>query len=398
MRFRQSLRILLHLRNISRYNSINKKLSVQVENVGVLYTLSANQIKDLLVSLKNHDFSSIFPIDTLRSKRILIIQAKSFDIVEVGNTIVILVPYPLFFLIFSKIKVMGLLVIVRKYMELRIKIKVNPNHLIYSFILGLLNSYQSLDIFTTISGVKIYPLEFHFPKTLRKFSTNVIHYSQNSLEIKFEDENIKPNNSMVDTKSLGDIHWVWTTRYAEYLQGFNSNIDFRAVGSIVFKIPEKRIDFKKKNIITIFDVTPIAPTHLQEFYTDNLMKKFISDIIDIKETNNCLRDFQIHVKSKRQLNGKHHSVDYIEFLDQLQKLNKIIIDYWDINPYTLVAASKLTISIPFTTIACIGEEMGTKSVFYYPYLRSLCNPIYEDSIKIIYGRNQLEKFILESLV
>ena len=128
------------------------------------------------------------------------------------------------------------------------------------------------------------------------------------------------------------------------------------------------------------------------------MKKFISDIIDIKETNNCLRDFQIHVKSKRQLNGKHHSVDYIEFLDQLQKLNKIIIDYWDINPYTLVAASKLTISIPFTTIACIGEEMGTKSVFYYPYLRSLCNPIYEDSIKIIYGRNQLEKFILESLV
>ena len=128
------------------------------------------------------------------------------------------------------------------------------------------------------------------------------------------------------------------------------------------------------------------------------MKKFISDIIDVYENNNSLKDFKIHIKSKRQLNEKHHSVYYINFLDQLQDLNKIIINHWDTDPYTLVAESKLVISIPFTTIACIGEEMGTKSVFYYPYLRRLCNPIYEDSIQIIYGRDQLKKFILENLV
>ena len=397
MTFRQSLRILLHLKNISRYNSINKDLSGQVENIGVLYTLSAYQIKDLLESLKNPNFNKIFPIDTLKRKRNLIIQAKSFDKVEIGNTIIILVPYPLLFLIFNKIKVIGLFAIIREFIELSIKIKKNPNKLISSFILRLLNSYQSLDIFTTISGVKTYPLEFYFPKMSRQFSTNVIHYSQNSLEIKFEDENIKPNNSMVDKESLGDIHWVWTTRYAEYLQGFNSNIEFRAVGSLVFKIPVKRLDLEKKNIITIFDVSPVAPTHRQEFYTDNLMKKFISDIIDVYENNNSLKDFKIHLKSKRQLNEKHHSVSYINFLDQLQDLNKIIINHWDTDPYTLVAESKLIISIPFTTIACIGEEMGTKSVFYYPYLRRLCNPIYEDSIQIIYGRDQLKKFILENL-
>ena len=398
MRFRQKLRILLHLKNISRYNSINKDLSGQVENIGVLYTLSAYKIKDLLESLKNPNFNKIFPIDTLKRKRNLIIQAKSFDKVEIGNTIIILVPYPLLFLIFNKIKVIGLFAIIREYIELSIKIKKNPNKLISSFILRLLNSYQSLDIFTTISGVKTYPLEFYFPKMSRQFSTNVIHYSQNSVEIKFEDENIKPNNSMVDKESLGDIHWVWTTRYAEYLQGFNSNIEFRAVGSLVFKIPVKRLDLEKKNIITIFDVSPVAPTHRQEFYTDNLMKKFISDIIDVYENNNSLKDFKIHLKSKRQLNEKHHSVSYINFLDQLQDLNKIIINHWDTDPYTLVAESKLVISIPFTTIACIGEEMGTKSVFYYPYLRRLCNPIYEDSIQIIYGRDQLKKFILENLV
>lgn len=398
MTFRQSLRILLHLKNISRYNSINKDLSGQVENIGVLYTLTAYQIKDLLESLKSPNFNKIFPIDTLKRKRNLIIQAKSFDKVEIGNTIIILVPYPLLFLIFNKIKVIGLFAIIREYIELSIKIKKNPSKLTSSFILRLLNSYQSLDIFTTISGVKTYPLEFYFPKMSRQFSTNVIHYSQNSLEIKFEDENIKPSNSMVDKESLGDIHWVWTKRYAEYLQGFNSNIEFRAVGSLVFKIPVKRLDLEKKDIITIFDVSPVAPTHRQEFYTDNLMKKFISDIINVYENNNILKDFKIHLKSKRQLNEKHHSVSYINFLDQLQDFNKIIINHWDTDPYTLVAESKLVISIPFTTIACIGEEVGTKSVFYYPYLRRLCNPIYEDSIQIIYGRDQLKKFILENLV
>ena len=123
MTFRQSLRILLHLKNISRYNSINKDLSGQVENIGVLYTLSAYQIKDLLESLKNPNFNKIFPIDTLKRKRNLIIQAKSFDNVEIGNTIIILVPYPLLFLIFNKIKVIGLFAIIREYIELSIKIK-----------------------------------------------------------------------------------------------------------------------------------------------------------------------------------------------------------------------------------------------------------------------------------
>ena len=42
--------------------------------------------------------------------------------------------------------------------------------------------------------------------------------------------------------------------------------------------------------------------------------------------------------------------------------------------------------------------MGTKTVFYYPYLRRLSNPVYLDLIDVLYGKEQLEKYIIDSLV
>jgi polysaccharide biosynthesis PFTS motif protein len=333
----------------------------------------------------------------LRNKKILIIQAKVFKHIEVSNTSVILVPYPLVLLIINKIKVAGTRELLKKLIGSGSKIKLNPYEFISIFILRILNSYKNLDIYTTVSGVKTYPIEFYYFKMSRKYTTNVLHYSQNSVELKFEDENIWPNNSMVDWESLGDIHWVWTKSYARYLQRFNSDIDFRAVGSITFRIPEKQLNSEKKNIITIFDVTPIA-VQTAVFYDDDLMVNFVSDVIMIKDNNDSLKNFQIQIKSKRQMNKKHHSANYIDFLETTQKSGKITIIPWDINPYDLIAESKLIIAIPFTSIAYIGVEMGTKTVYYYPYLRRLSNPLYSDLIDVLYGKEQLEKYIIDSLV
>jgi polysaccharide biosynthesis PFTS motif protein len=118
----------------------------------------------------------------------------------------------------------------------------------------------------------------------------------------------------------------------------------------------------------------------------------------IKDNNDSLKNFQIQIKSKRQMNKKHHSANYIDFLETTQKSGKITIIPWDINPYDLIAESKLIIAIPFTSIAYIGVEMGTKTVYYYPYLRRLSNPLYSDLIDVLYGKEQLEKYIIDSLV
>jgi polysaccharide biosynthesis PFTS motif protein len=396
-KIKKIFKISLQLKNLYRYNSLVHGIGINAEDLGVLYTLTDFQTKDLLDSLSKSRFSSLFPIYTLTNKKTLIIQAKDFKQIKVNNTSVILVPYPLVFLIINTIKVEGLREIFKNLIGSESKIKLSPYEFISIFILRILNSYENLDVYTTISGVKTYPIEFYYFKMSRKYTTNVLHYSQNSVELKFEDENIWPNNSMVDCESLGDIHWVWTKSYARYLQRFNSNIDFRAVGSITFRIPEKQLKSEKKNIITIFDVTPIA-VQTGVFYDDDLMVNFVSDVIMIKENNDSLKNFQIQIKSKRQINEKHHSANYINFLENIQKSGKITIIPWDINPYDLIAQSKLIISIPFTSIAYIGIEMGTKTVFYYPYLRRLSNPLYLDLIDVLYGKEQLEKYIIDSLV
>jgi polysaccharide biosynthesis PFTS motif protein len=396
-KIKEMLKISLQLKNLFKYNSLVQGIGVNAEDLGVLYKLTDSQTKDLLNSLSKSRFSSLFPIYTLTNKKTFIIQAKAFKQIKVNNISVILVPYPLVFLIINRIKVEGLREIFKKLRGLESKIKLSPYEFISIFILRILNSYENLDVYTTISGVKTYPIEFYFFKMSRKYRTNVLHYSQNSVEMKFEDENIRPNNSMVDPESLGDIHWVWTKSYARYLQGFNSNIDFRDVGSITFRIPEKPLNSEKKNIITIFDVTPIV-AQAAAFYDDDLMVNFVSDVILIKEKNDSLKNFQIQIKSKRQINDKHHSANYIDFLESTQKSGKITIIPWDINPYDLIAESKLIISIPFTSIAYIGLEMGTQTVFYYPYLRRLSNPLYLDIIDVLYGKEQLEKYIIDSLV
>jgi polysaccharide biosynthesis PFTS motif protein len=110
-----------------------------------------------------------------------------------------------------------------------------------------------------------------------------------------------------------------------------------------------------------------------------------------------LKDYSISIKPKRELNRDFHSVNYIEFLERQQLDGKLIIEPWDVNPYTLISKSSLIITIPFSSISYIGLEMGTKTIFYYPHSRKLLNLIYEDEIKLITGISELEDYLLRVL-
>jgi polysaccharide biosynthesis PFTS motif protein len=397
LRIRRSLRILGQVRYLVNYYYVAREIDMEVKDAGVLYTLNDDQINDLIESFYNVRFDTNFPIYTLRDKKIIIISAKKFTCIKQNDAYVIIVPHPLIFLIVHKIKIIGIRESLKKLLLPGKKLNLNNNVLYQTFITRILNNYENLDIFTTISGVKSYPIEFYIPRISRRYATHVIHYSQNSVEIKFEDEKIMPKNSLVDVESLGDIHWVWTQSYADYLQTFNSFIDFKAVGSITFKNPRKRLEVEKSDIITIFDVTPFTNYNQKMFYSDELLKKFISEIVFVKQDIETLKNFKIQIKSKRLFNKNLHSVDYINYLENLHNSNKVRIIPWDRNPYDLVAESKLIISIPFTSIAYIGKEVGTNTVFYYPYLRELCNPVYLGLIDIVYGEKQLRKYFIDNI-
>ncbi len=392
---------LLNLRKVAaaikliyHYFDIQKNINSAFCDIAIFYTLTDYQQRDLVACIESQVFVNKFAIPDIRNKSIFLIQSRNFSKRNVNDKLVFLVPSPILFLLIHRIKDFcsgnyrrssanrpGL-----QKIELKDRI-----------ILSVLNSIESLDSFTTISGGKIYPMEFYIPKNLRNYKTHVIYYSQNS-QITYENEpNLFPKDSMVDEESLGDIHWVWTDKYANYLKKFNKNIEFRAVGSIIFKMPDPSRRDEKLKLITLFDVAPQQQFNNKNFYNDETAIKFVSDIVNLKATMPRLKDYSISIKPKRELNRDFHSVNYIEFLERQQLDGKLIIEPWDVNPYTLISKSSLIITIPFSSISYIGLEMGTKTIFYYPHSRKLLNLIYEDEIKLITGISELEDYLLRVL-
>jgi len=382
--------ILITLKNLNQYISITSQLKIDNKRIALIHTLTYYQQEDIAECIFSKQFSSKFPIFDLRNKNIFIIQSKKIEMLNIGKKNIILVPSPIILLIIFRIRNLK-----KRNDKNKPKLckKMYKIDIIKKMILNVLNSFEELDSFTTISGFKNYPMEFHYPKTLRMFKTHVIHYSQNSKYITYVDEKIEiPNNSMINKKSLGDIHWVWTKKYAKYLEKFNNDIDFKYCGSITFKMKEFDSEVKKKKIITLFDVAPQQQYRNENFYNDESAIKFIEDILRLKDAIQSLNDFIIQIKPKRELNRRVHSKKYIDFLQDLVQKGEIRVVPWDSNPYTLVSESQLIISIPFTTAAYIGIEMGTESIFYFPFTRKLENSIYEDEIQIIHGNDELLEY------
>jgi hypothetical protein len=381
---------------IYHYFEIQKKIKSDLCNIAIIYTLTNYQQRDLIECIESKDFVNKFAIPDLRSKSVFLIQSENFSKKYVNDKLVILIPDPVLFLLILRIKNLCC----GNYRRSKAKNSgLQKIELKDRIILSVLNSFESLDSFTTITGGKIYPKEFCIPENLRNYKTHVIHYSQNSVQITYEDEpNIFPNNTMVDKESLGDMHWVWTVKYAEYLSEFNKNIQFNAVGSIIFRMPELSLENKKLKLITLFDVAPQQLYNDKNFYNDETALKFISDIISVKSRIPKLKDHSIRIKPKRELNRSIHSSKYIEFLERQELDGNLTIEPWDVNPYTLISTSSLIISMPFTSISYIGIEQDTKTIFYYPHHRKLLNPIYEEEIKLITGISELEDYLLGLLL
>jgi polysaccharide biosynthesis PFTS motif protein len=384
----------LELRNILKYFKLVKNLK-NFNSFAVIYKLTDYQRQDLIGVIRDSQFSANFPIYDIRYKKNIVIATNEFSANSVNGVQIICVPSPIIFLFAIQIykhKFKGsVLTIVTLSHNLKLRLVDKIVEVIY-------RPYSDVDVFTTITGVKKYPLEFYLNKEQRKFTTHIIHYSQNSIYIAFKDEKIKAlSNSMVDSDSLGDIHWVWTNEYAEYLKKFNDSIIFRAVGSITFRKLEITKKIPKNLVITIFDVAPQTKIEESSFYNSRTIIQFIDDVIKVRDENYFLHEYVIQLKPKRNLDKNVHSTNYIDHLADLNDRKKIKLLSWDDNPYSIISGSELIISIPFTSIAYIGIELGVQTIFYFPYQRQLLNSIYENIIPIVYGKSDLTKYLAKNL-
>lgn len=367
--------------------------------IAVIYSLVGYQQEDLLECIQDLNFLTLFPIDTLRKKQIFIIESNRPGTYIHNNIIVEKTEHPILLLFLRVINKKNIFSIIYKFLLFIIKAKFKKSKILNKSITETLNHFADLDIFGTISSTTMYPREFYPPKSERKYTTHIIHYSENSIPIKMEEikgKNIE--NPIVNSNSLGDIHWVWTSDYANYLKKINNSIDFRAVGSITFKMPRPIAAGSKRNKIIVFDIAPQKQFENISFYNFKLAEKFLRDIITVRNKFSELKQIEIYLKPKRILNSEVHSEIYLDLIKNLVSTHEINLLDFNTNPYTIIEESLLSISIPFTSTAVIGQEVGTNSIYYYPFSSKLYNPLNRPNIPVIYGRVELEKFMINNII
>jgi hypothetical protein len=382
--------------NYGRIRKNQKKNGFILKDVAIIFALSKDQISNLIKCIRNSDFNEKFPVTSLRNKKVFIIQSNEYQIINFHNKTIIKVGYPEEFLLLRKWNQMGW-----KKKKKGVFSTIDFRRHKYSSILEnfkfyLLNEINNLDIYTTISTLGNLGQVFQYPKKLRNYKTNMIYYAEPMSITRHDSGQIYFEYEFYKNVNLCDIHWVWTSDFAGSLAKKNNEIIVKPVGSIVFKLKDKiKID-NKRNQIVIFDVSPQKHVKKNTFYQMDLITKFFEDIIIVKKDLEKIWDFDLILKPKRAL-GINHLGSYREMLNRFQKNSDLKIVDWDVNPYSLIAESIMTISIPCTSIAIIGKEVGTTSIYYYPFSNPLQFPNSNLQVPLIYGVSELHRCIQDNL-
>jgi polysaccharide biosynthesis PFTS motif protein len=149
-----------------------------------------------------------------------------------------------------------------------------------------------------------------------------------------------------------------------------------------------------KKVISIFDITPfrlsrlIQLSEIDQYYTCKIIIQFLEDIKIICEKYGYI----IYYKGKRSTNLNIFDKKYINWINNSISSNFIAINP-DISAIRVIEASNASISIPFTSTALIGSNLGKPSVYYDPTDKIEKNDRASHGIEIISGKMELDNWV-----
>ena len=161
---------------------------------------------------------------------------------------------------------------------------------------------------------------------------------------------------------------LWSKKYADYTKKCCPNLNIKLVSPIYNTDTNYNFPKFNKNIISVFDISPLRFSARAELCPDDNYRilinciKFLNDIYKTCIGNN----FSIVIKFKRSFNSQHNR-HYIDFVtnDFIKRENVFLIPP-NVSPFRLIKLSKASIHIPFTSTALISDYLNIPSVYYDP--------------------------------
>lgn len=393
--------------------------------IGLLHKSQKNSMRSTLLmeaggNYKKSDASIVQfcregPIDPLCSAQRIIIRAQNMPEFPTDTSIVY-TKNPFLYLINTQLKwqhkVMLLvqhlaspILLLHAILNCHINIIISRDF-VYLPIVRWLDKYKLIEaIIITTSSFKSQSLWMN-ALVNRNFNLHMIWYSQNFIPKTYIGEKNKSNLPSARHINV-DIHWVWTQGFKGYLRSLGQKSDIRVVGPIIWCLPNvKQTIDKNKLKIALFDVTPL-PDGAQPFgalfnyYTPNLMKTFIHDVVDVcKEIEEELgKEVLIILKHKREIKIGRHDAGYIKFISQLclSHKNLHIVDN-EVNLFNLLSDCAVSISVPYTSVAYISAALNQPGIYYDPFGQLVSTHEINEFVYFLSSKNDLKIMLLKILL
>ncbi len=218
-------------------------------------------------------------------------------------------------------------------------------------------------------------------------------YSTNIEPLQFTGKKIGP---MIGWQTATWPHYlVWDEYQKKYLdETVNQKPRISVVGSIGFNAGNGILPQNLKESVAVFDVQPMRESIYYtlgidfDYYTASTSNNFVEDVFTASQKNGlCL-----FYKQKREVGKKAHPA-YRNLMRRLQKSDDFVTIDPNIAAQEVIAHSVAVISMPYTSTALLGREMGKPSAYYDPNGVLDKNDPGAHEIPVLSGRKELETWL-----
>ena len=164
---------------------------------------------------------------------------------------------------------------------------------------------------------------------------------------------------------------VWNESQADFVRrAVGDTVNISIVGQIWFATSVEEMPTFSGQGVAVFDITPTRSSLYQtlgldfEFYVPGTCIPFLHDIQQVTKDAGYVMLWKRKRKLKNESSFAHPA--YITFAETLSEAKNVIIVDPDISANRVIEASKLVISMPFTSTALIARELGKPSCYYDP--------------------------------
>jgi polysaccharide biosynthesis PFTS motif protein len=209
----------------------------------------------------------------------------------------------------------------------------------------------------------------------------------------------RPEGYPLQANSWQVMNWprylVWDEYQAAFVRrAVGEDATISIVGPIWFQTSARDLPRIPRDCVAVFDVQPHRASRYQtlgapdEYYTPRTANQFLLDIHRVVTECGAV----MALKRKRQL-GRLLNKSYGAVVQKLGRADNCILIDPEISALRVIERCTAVISMPFTSTALLGRELGKPSVYYDPHGTVQKDDRAAHGIPVVSGPNELRDWI-----